>query len=148
MNYPSCVLSYLSLGDYVMGYISHPNVIILWMLGFLTYHAKRGEVLSNPLWIMHLWTSSYVSDAHNHFFACWLLSIRLAITILYILLLCILFFPLIQYVSPPVFYMDILNISISKFVISVEFAVCMGVVHYKELLGWIWWGKQGIFWIQ
>ena len=44
------------------------------------------------------------------------------ITILCILMLCLSFFPLIQYASPPVVSMDILSPSISKFATYVEFA--------------------------
>ena len=44
------------------------------------------------------------------------------LTILFMLILCILLFPLIPDASPPVVSMDILSSSISKFVTSVEFS--------------------------
>ena len=67
INYPSCVLLSKFLGDDLMGYISHPNVLISWMLVFLPYHAKWGDILFNPLWILHKWTSDDVSAAQDHF---------------------------------------------------------------------------------
>ena len=42
MNDLSCVLSSNLLGDDVMGYISHPNVLSSWMLVF--YHTMKSEV--------------------------------------------------------------------------------------------------------
>ena len=91
------------------------------MLGFLTYHAKWGEVSSNPLWIFHLCNYDYVSSAQHHLFACLLLSRMNALTILCTLLLYLSLFPLGQDASPPVFSMDILISSTSKLVKSVEF---------------------------
>ena len=38
-----------------------------WMLGFLPYHTKWGDVLSNALFILNLWTSADVSAAHQRF---------------------------------------------------------------------------------
>ena len=35
-----CFLSSNVLGDEVMGYISHPRVLISWIMRFLPYHAK------------------------------------------------------------------------------------------------------------
>ena len=106
----------------MMGYISHPNVLSSWMLGFLPHHEKLGEVLSNTLWILHLWTSDDVSAAQHHFVACWLLPRRPYLTILCMLLLCLSLFPLIQDASPPVVSMDILNSSTSKLVTSIDSA--------------------------
>ena len=68
MNDTSCVISYNILGEEVMGYISHPKVLSSWMLGFLPYHAKWDEVLSNQLQTLHLKTSADFSAAHNNFF--------------------------------------------------------------------------------
>ena len=31
----------------VIGYISYPKVLISWILAFLPYHAKLGQVFSN-----------------------------------------------------------------------------------------------------
>ena len=38
------------------------------MLGFLIYYAKWCEVLSNALWILHLYNSSDLSSAQHYFF--------------------------------------------------------------------------------
>ena len=122
MNDPSCVLSSNFLGDDVMGYISHPNVISSRMLVFLPYHTKWGGVLSNLLLILHLWTSYDVSDAQNHFFEYWLPSRRTSLTILCIIMLCISLFLLIQNEYPPVVSMDIFNSSTIKLVTFVEFS--------------------------
>ena len=35
------------LGDDVIGYISHPNALSSWILGFLPYHEKWGEIFLN-----------------------------------------------------------------------------------------------------
>ena len=40
------------------------------MLGFLPYHEKLGEVLSNALWSLNLWDSDDVYTAHHHLSAC------------------------------------------------------------------------------
>ena len=104
-----------------MGYISNPNVLIDWMIGFLPYHEKWGEVLSNTLWILHICTSVDIYDSQHHLFAFLLLSRGHDINILHMLLLCISSFKFIQYVSLPVVSTDILNSSISKLVTSVEF---------------------------
>ena len=69
MKDPSCVLSYKFLVDDVMGYISHPNVISSWMIGFLPYHAKLGEVLPNALCIL-VYGRLLVSLLHSTIFAC------------------------------------------------------------------------------
>ena len=55
------------------------------------------------------------------FWSCWLLSRRPALTILWILLLCLSLFRLGQGESPPVVSTDIFNSTTSKFVTSVEF---------------------------
>ena len=65
MNDHSCVMSYNYIGDDVMGNVSHPNVLSSCMLGFLPYHAKRVDILSNELCILHLWTYADVSTAHH-----------------------------------------------------------------------------------
>ena len=122
MNYPSYVLSSNFLGDDLIGYISHPNVLISWMLGFLPYHSKWGDMLYRALCILHLWISADVSAAQHNLFSCWLLSRRPDFTILWMLLLCLSIFPLSQDASPPVVSTDILNSSISKFLTSVEFS--------------------------
>ena len=68
---------------------------------------------------MHFfWCLCWVAN----FFAFWLLSRRPFLIIFCMLLMCILFFPLILYASPPVFSMDIFNLSTRKLVISVEFS--------------------------
>ena len=121
MDYISCVLSSNFLGYDVMGYISHTDVLSSSMIGFLPYHENIVEVLSNPLWILNLWTSADVSASNHHLFACWLLSRRHAITILCMLLLCLLLFLLRQDESPPLVSMENFNSSTNKFVTSVEF---------------------------
>ena len=122
MNYPSCVLSSIFLEYKLMGYILHPKVLSSWMLGFWPYHAKWGEVLSNEQWSSHLWTSYDVSAAQNHLFSCWLLSIRSALTMLWMLLLCCSLFTLIYDASPQVVSTEMLNLSTSRLVTYVEFS--------------------------
>ena len=78
-------------------------------------------MLSRALCVLHLWTSADISSVKHHLFSCWLLPRRAAITILWILLLCLSFFSLSRDASPPVASMDILNLSTGKFVTSVEF---------------------------
>ena len=102
MNYPSCVMSYKFLEDDVMEYISHPNVLSSWILGFLTYHANWGDLFLNALCISNLWTSSVVYAAQNHFVTYWLLSRRPSLTMLCMILFCFSLLPLSQYASPPV----------------------------------------------
>ena len=88
MNGHSCALvSNLSVDD-MMGYISNPKVLSSWILGFWPCHANWGEVFSNALWSLHIWNSDDVSDSEHHLFACWLLSRRNSLTMLWILLLC------------------------------------------------------------
>ena len=67
MDYPYFFLPYKFLGDEVMGYISHPNFISSWMMGFLRYHEKLGDVLSYGLGILNLWTSTDVTAAQKRF---------------------------------------------------------------------------------
>ena len=122
MNDPSCVLLSKFLGDDMMGYISHPNALSSWMLVFLPYHAKWGDMFSREPCILHIWTYADIFAAHHHFFSCWLLSRIYALTIFWMLLLCLLLFPLGQYASPPVVSMFIFNSSTGKFVTSVEFS--------------------------
>ena len=122
MDDPSCVILYNFLWDEVMGYISQPKVLSSWMLSFWPYNEKRGEVLYNALWSLHLWTSADLSAAHHHLFSCWLLSISPAITMLWKLILCCSLFPLSHYASLAVFSMDILNSSTNRLVKSVKFA--------------------------
>ena len=110
------------LGDYVMGYISHTKVLSSWMLGFWTYHGKWGEVLSNTLWSLHLLTSADVASAQHHLFAFLLLSIRPDLTMFWMILLCISFFPLSHDLSPLLVSMDVFNSSASELVKYVEFA--------------------------
>ena len=92
------------------------------MLGFWPYHTKWGEVLSNALCSLHLWNYSDVSATQNHLFSCLLLSRMHALTMLWMILLFISFFPLRHDASPPVSSMDIFNSSTSRLVISVEFS--------------------------
>ena len=121
MNDSYFFTSYKFLGDDVMGSLTYPKFLSSWILGFLPYHAKWDELLSNALCILNLWTSSDVSSAHHHFFACWLMSIRPVLTILCVLLLCLSFFLLRQYSSPPVVSVEFFILSTIKFVKSVEF---------------------------
>ena len=104
-----------------MGCISHPKVLSSWMLWFWTYHTKLGDVLSDELWSFYPWTSSDVSDAQEHLFSCWLLSIRRYLTMLWMLLLCHSLFTLSRDTSLPVVSIDMLNSSTSRLVAFVEF---------------------------
>ena len=90
------------------------------MLGFWSYHSKWGEFFSNVLRIFYPRASDDVSDAQNHLFACWLMSIMPDLTILCMIMLFFPFFTLIQYTSPSVVSMYMLNYSTSKLVKSVE----------------------------
>ena len=122
MNENSCVLLSNFLGDDVMGYISHPNVLSSWMLGFLPYHEKWGEMLSNALCILYLIIYADIYATHHHLFSCLLISRRDDLTILWMLLLCLPLLLLIKDASPPVVYNDSLNSSTIKFVTSVDFS--------------------------
>ena len=70
MNDTSFILSSKFLGYEVMGYIPHPKVMSSWMMVFLPYHTKLGEVLSNTLWSFYPKTSDDVSAAQQHLFSC------------------------------------------------------------------------------
>ena len=58
----------------------------------------------------------------RHLFSCLLLPIRPAITMLWIIMLCFSFFPLINYASPSLVYMYMLKWSTRRFLTYVEFA--------------------------
>ena len=92
------------------------------MLGFWPYHAKWCDVLSNALWCFYLWNPSYVSYTQYHLFTCWLISRRTYLNMLWIIMLCISFFPSSRDAPPLVVYMNILNSSTSKLVTSIEFS--------------------------
>ena len=119
-----------------MGCISHPKVLSSWVLVFWPYHEKWDEVLSNGLWSLHIWTSADVSATHHHVFACLLMSRRPALTMLWILMLCISLFQLIPDASPPLFYMDILNLPTINFVTSVYFSKAPSSPTLIRLHGW------------
>ena len=157
MNDHSCFMSYKFVGDDMMGYISHQNFLISWVLGFWPYHAKWGDVLSNALWILHLWTSADVSDAQNDLFSCGLLSRSFSITILCMLLLCLSIFPLRKYELPPVFSIYIWTIqqvswwhlsSLTSHHLHKLLSIFMVVVNSSVLLVWRKLCGQGIVWIQ
>ena len=136
MNDYSCFLPCNILGDDLMGYISHPNVISELMIGFKPYHAKWGDVLYNTLWILHTWTSADVFAEQHHFFECGLLSRKPDHTMLCMLLLCLLFLPLSHDASLPVVSTDILNSYTSKLVKSIEFSKSLSSSTLIRLHGW------------
>ena len=105
-----------------MGYLSNPKVLSSWILGFLPYHTKWGDSLSNELWSFHPLTSDDFYASQHHLFACLLLSRRPDLTMLWTLLLYLSFFTLVHDTSPPVVYIDFLNSSASKLVTSVDFS--------------------------
>ena len=105
-----------------MGYISHPKFLISWLLDFLPYHEILGEFMSKAPFILHPWNHDELYDSHHPLFVFLLISISTDIIILWMLLLCVSFFPLSHDASPPVVSMDILNSSISKFVTYVDFS--------------------------
>ena len=96
---------------------------MLWVHSYwVVHHTKKSKVLPITLWILLLSTSAYVSDAQHHLFSCWLLTMRHDITILYIILLWSLFFPLSHDASPPVVSRAILNLSTRRSVTSDGFS--------------------------
>ena len=105
-----------------MGYISHPKHSSSCMIVFWQYHAKWVDVYSNSLCRFHPWNYADVSTAQHHLFACWLLSKWPALTMLLMLLLCVSLFPLSHDALPPLFSIDLFNLSTIKFVASVEFS--------------------------
>ena len=99
----------------------------------ITWKARWG--MSRSMCTLHLWTFADFYFAQNHLFLCLLLSRRPAITILWMLLLCLSLFTFIQYASPPVVSLDILNSSTSKFVTYVEFANDLSLLILTRLHG-------------
>ena len=121
MNDLYCIILSNFLGDDVMGYISHQKFLSSWILGFC--NTMKSEV---RYCLMHcgffICVLLLMSLLDSTIFSCRLLSRRPDLAIFCMLLLCLLFFPLSQDASPPVFSMDIFNSSTSKFVTSVEFS--------------------------
>ena len=77
-----------------------------------------------------------MSMLHINIFKCWLLPRRISLTMLWMLLLCLSLFSFIQYASPPVFYIDILDSPTSNFVTFVEFAKAPSSLTLICLHGW------------
>ena len=90
------------------------------MLGLLIYHVKWGELLYNEQFIFHLSTSSDVSASQHHWCPCWLLSIRPSLTMFLMLLLCSLFFALVQETSKTVIYTAMLKLSTIRLLTPVD----------------------------
>ena len=140
-----------------MGYISHSEVLGSLILSFLSRHEKWDELLSNSLWILHIYIYSDVSATQYHFFLCLLLSRIPSIIMVWILMLCISFLLLIHDMSPPVVSMVGLSSSTRILVTSVEFSKAPSRSTLTRLYGFfysliLWrqikWCGQGVDWMQ
>ena len=123
-----------------MKWFSRCHIQLLWVHECLDFYhtipCKWGDVLSNALCILHIYNSVDVYAAQHHLVSCLLLSRIYALTMLWMILLCISFLTLIHDASPPVLSMDIFNSSTSKLVTSVEFFKDTIFINYYTI-AWV-----------